>query len=333
MNVLCFGEPLIRLATSAHERLEIARDLEISYAGAETVVAISLALQGESVSYATKLASNRLGTNALMTLARYGVDTSRVIRSNDRMGLFYTERGRSIRSTIVTYDRSGTAMANASHEDFDWDRMLNGVEVFFFSGVIPAISDEMTTACLEGLRACRGRGIRTVCDLNYRNTLWSRDKAQRAWGKLIPLLDVLIASEDDIISIDDAQVSGDDVFDYCLNWSRGLMLDYPLESVCFLARSMDRYDAASFRGGLVNREGTFNSKTEVVSVSDISSCGSIFSAGIVHGENSRWDPQFMIDYATMASAFKATVAGDLSFASETEIASLLAESVRPYFRQ
>jgi len=41
----------------------------------------------------------------------------------------------------------------------------------------------------------------------------------------------------------------------------------------------------------------------------------------------------MIDYATMASAFKATVAGDLSFASETEIASLLAESVRPYFRQ
>ena len=70
MNVLCFGEPLIRLATSAHERLEIARDLEISYAGAETVVAISLALQGESVSYATKLASNRLGTNALMTDSR-----------------------------------------------------------------------------------------------------------------------------------------------------------------------------------------------------------------------------------------------------------------------
>jgi len=207
MNVLCFGEPLIRLATSAHERLEIARDLEISYAGAETVVAISLALQGESVSYATKLASNRLGTNALMTLARYGVDTSRVIRSNDRMGLFYTERGRSIRSTIVTYDRSGTAMANASHEDFDWDRMLNGVEVFFFSGVIPAISDEMTTACLEGLRACRGRGIRTVCDLNYRNTCGHATRPSAPGASSFPCLTCLSPRRDDIISIDDAQVS------------------------------------------------------------------------------------------------------------------------------
>ena len=35
----------------------------------------------------------------------------------------------------------------------------------------------------------------------------------------------------------------------------------------------------------------------------------------------------------MTSAFKATVSGDFSFASETEIASLLAAGVKPSIRQ
>lgn len=96
MNILCFGEPLIRFATVAHERLDEARTMEISYSGAESVVAVTLAQFGEQVSFASKLSSNRLGTNAIMNLARYGVDTSRITRSNHRMGLYYTERGRSI---------------------------------------------------------------------------------------------------------------------------------------------------------------------------------------------------------------------------------------------
>ena len=189
MNILCFGEPLIRFATVAHERLDEARTMEISYSGAESVVAVTLAQFGEQVSFASKLSSNRLGTNAIMNLARYGVDTSRITRSNHRMGLYYTERGRSIRPTVVTYDRSDTAMANATREDFDWDRMLNGVEVFFFSGVVPAISDEMYRASLDGLKACKGRGIKVVMDLNYRETMWTRDDALKKVHKLLRYVD------------------------------------------------------------------------------------------------------------------------------------------------
>ena len=93
MNILCFGEPLIRFATVAHERLDEARTMEISYSGAESVVAITLAQFGEQVSFASKLSNNRLGTNAIMNLARYGVDTSRITRSNHRMGLHQAHRG------------------------------------------------------------------------------------------------------------------------------------------------------------------------------------------------------------------------------------------------
>lgn len=334
MSILCFGEPLMRLATQNHERLDSALSLNVSYCGAETVAAVTLAQQGESVAFASKVASNRLGANALMTLTRYGVDTSRVIRSNDRMGLYFSERGLSIRPSVVTYDRSGTAMANARHTDFDWDHLLNGIEALFFSGVAPAISEELYLACKEGLAACKGRGIRTVMDLNYRETMWgSHDTAQRKVSSLLSNVDLLIASEDDIIGYEGAQVETEDVFDYCLSWAKGMLADFPLRSVCTVVRNVDRYDFAAIRGALVTREETWLSSTQQVSVADISSCGSVFSAAVVHGEHCGWDPQFIVDYATMSSAYKATIYGDYSSATESDIAALLAAGFKPSIRQ
>lgn len=333
MNILCFGEPLIRLATTGYERLEDAHNLEVTYGGGETVVAASLASQGENVAFASKVSANRLGTNSLMMLARCGVDTSRVLRSNERMGLYYSERGRSIRPSIVTYDRSGTAMAMASHTDFDWDRMLNGVDLFFFSGITPAISEEMYMACKEGLYACRGRGIHVVCDLNYRSTMLEPSVALERMHQLLLNIDELIASEDDILSITSASISRGETFDYCHTKLKGLFLDYPLREACFVVRQSDRYDFGSFRGALLTRDGEYLSKTQRAAITDLSSSGSIFAASMVHAQCCKWDPQFCIDYATMASAYKATVAGDLCFATETELASLLADTAQPSIRQ
>lgn len=334
MSILCFGEPLMRLATLNNERLDTALTLNVSYCGAETVAAVTLAQQGDSVAFATKLSSNRLGDNALRTLTRYGVDVSRVIRADERMGLYFSEHGLSIRPSVVTYDRSDTAMAKASHEDFDWDHLLNGVEVFFFSGVAPAISDEMHLACLEGLRACKGRGIRTVMDLNYRKTMWnSRAVAQRKIGMLLPYVDELMASEDDILSFEGASVEKYELFNYCLSWARGMITDYSLERICVVVRDIDRYDVATIRGALVERDKTHLSQAQHVAVADISSCGSVFAAAVVHGERCGWDADFIVDYATMSSAFKATIYGDYSSATESEIASLLASGVKPSIRQ
>ena len=146
-------------------------------------------------------------------------------------------------------------------------------------------------------------------------------------------MDVLVASEDDIITIEKAKVGEREVFDFCLGWARGLMMDYPLSKVCFVVRQIDRYDVARIRGGMVTREDTYLSLPQHVSLADISSCGSVFAAALIHGFSSKWEPQFVINFATMTSAFKATVSGDLSFASETEIASLLAAGVKPSIRQ
>ena len=141
-KILCFGEMLLRLSPVGHERLEQTGSLQLYFDGGEAMVAASLAQQGDNVAYMTDITSNRIGKRAIMSLAGMGVDTSRVRSTPGRMGLFYFECGRSMRNSTVTYDRSGTPMALATRDDFDWDHLLNGVEAFYFTGVLPAISEQ-----------------------------------------------------------------------------------------------------------------------------------------------------------------------------------------------
>lgn len=334
MKILCFGEPLIRFATTGYERLEDAHQMEITYGGNEAVTAASLASQGEDVVFASKISENRLGTNALMMLARCGVDTSRVIRSAERMGLYYSEKGKSIRPSIVTYDRSGTAMALAKHSDFNWDSMLNGVSLFYFSGITAAISNEMFAACKEGLAACQGRGIYVVCDLNYRNSMWEPEYARTKMKELFPYINELIASEDDLTSINQASVSHKKIFNYCLEKFQELMSEYSFHRSCFIVRQNNKFDFGTFQGALLTSEGNiFVSKVHHATVTDLSSTGTIFAASAIHAERQKWNPQFCIDYATISSAYKATVDGDVCFATEGELVNLLSNKTHINFQQ
>lgn len=331
MRILCFGESLVRFATDAHERLEDAHMMEISYSGAEATVAASLSMQGDEVFYVSKTSDNRIGENVLMSLAAYGINTSNVLRGPGRVGLYYVERGKSIRPTIVTYDRTGTALALSSHNEFDWDHILNGIELVFLSGIIPAISDEMCIACEECLKACKGRGIKVAFDINYRASMWSAEKAKNTLNRLLPLVDILTASEDDILLLEEKPlINRDSVFNVCQNVMFNLQRKFNIANVAFIVRESDRYDIASFRSAIITEDMTYFSKEESVSISDLSCCGSMFSAGIVHAIASKWDAQYTIDYATIASAYKATIRGDYSLATEPDLRSLLdSSSFRP----
>ena len=200
-KILCFGELLLRLSPTAHERIEQSANLQVYYEGAEAMVAIDLAHQGENVAYASCISDNRIADRGLMNLLSAGVDVTRVTRHPGRMGIIYFERGAGERRSAVIYDREHTPMTYLSCKDFDWDRMLNGIDSFYFSGIVPAISEELRRACEDALIACKGRGVKTYCDLNYRPRMWNRAVAHDTWERLLPYVDVLIASDEDIWSI------------------------------------------------------------------------------------------------------------------------------------
>ena len=160
--VLTFGEIMLRLSPPDNLRIEQATSFDARYGGAEANTALSLAYQGDNAAYVSVVPANRIGDCALRGLRGYGVDTSRVVRSGDRLGTYYFELGASQRSNGCVYDRKPSAINMASHDELDWDSILGGVGVFYFSGVTPAISDEMALACKQALAAARERGIK--CD-------------------------------------------------------------------------------------------------------------------------------------------------------------------------
>ena len=324
-KILCFGELLLRLSPTGHERIEQTANLQVYYEGAEAMVAIDLAHQGESVAYASCVSDNRIGDRGLMNLLSAGVDVTRVTRLPGRMGVIYFERGAGERRSAVIYDREHTPMSHLTRRDFDWDRLLNGIDSFYFSGIVPAINEELRGAVEDALIACRGRGVKTYCDLNYRPRMWNRAIAHDTWERLLPYVDVCIASDEDIWSIfprpginpDRTTTFGH--IDYYNDIAFELAETFGCEAVAIEIRSLASSGLGRWRGLLVRGgEATLSVAREVMN-DEHSGCGDAFAAGIIHGVRGGWESSTIINYALTSSALKSTIPGSINHLSSDEI--------------
>jgi Sugar kinases, ribokinase family len=106
MKVVTFGELMIRLQPFNYERFVQANNLEFTFGGGEANVAVSLANYGMDAVYVTKLPAHAIGQAAMNSLRRYGVDTSKIVRGGDRVGIYFNEKGASQRGSVCIYDRA-----------------------------------------------------------------------------------------------------------------------------------------------------------------------------------------------------------------------------------
>src|SRR5215207_956350 len=197
-RVVTFGEIMLRLKAPGFERLFQSPMLEATFGGAEANVAVSLAQLGVPVSFATAVPANAVGDACLGELRRFGIDTSRVRRQGERLGVYLLEAGANQRASKVVYDRSGSAISTAKPSDFDWDAVLDGAAWFHVTGVTPAISETAAQLATEGARRAREKGITVSCDYNYRKNLWKYGKsAPEVMREVVRHVHVGIANEED----------------------------------------------------------------------------------------------------------------------------------------
>lgn len=327
-RVLSFGEIMLRLSPPGNLRIEQAASFDAHYGGAEANVAFSLALQGDASAYLTVVPPNRIGDCALRSLSAFGVDTSRALRQGDRLGSYFFEVGASERPNSVVYDRKYSAMSMAARDSFDWDAILDGVSVFYFSGITPAISDEMALVCKDALAACRDRGITTVCDLNYRAKMWSVNRAREVMGGLLPLVDVCIANDEDSPStLGIGHASGslehgiDEMEAYALN-ARDICGRYGCSMVASVIRDIRSVEDSDWMAMVHARGETSFSRVHRVHVLEGVAAGDAFAAGLIHGLLHGFTLQQLAEYAIAASVLKLTIRGDSNFVSRDEIASV-----------
>ncbi|MDE6319399.1 MAG: sugar kinase, partial [Lachnospiraceae bacterium] len=195
-KVVTFGEIMLRLAPEGYYRFVQAETFGATYGGGEANVAVSLANYGFDAYYVTKLPAHEIGQAAVNSLRRFGVHTDYIARGGSRVGIYFLEKGASQRPSKVIYDRAGSAIAEAVPEDFDWKEIFDGAEWFHFTGITPALNDEVAAICLQACKAAKEAGVKISCDLNYRKKLWTKEKAGQVMDELCKYVDVCIANEE-----------------------------------------------------------------------------------------------------------------------------------------
>lgn len=331
-RVVTFGEVMIRLKAPGFERLFQSPVLEATFGGAEANVAVSLANYGLPVSFVTAIPANAVGDAALRELRGFGVDTRHVLRAGERLGVYFLEAGANQRSSMVTYDRAGSAIASARPGDFDWDDVFDGAAWFHVSGVTPAISPTTAELALEAVKMARARGVTVSCDYNFRKNLWKYGRtAPEVMREIVRHVDVGIANEEDCQKALGIQVGGVDVHSGELETARYSVLakrvleEFPnLKKQVITLRESRSADRNGWSAVLHDRERFLTSKHyEITDIVDRVGAGDSFAAGLVYGLLAYQDDQRALEFATAASCLKHSVPGDYNRVSAKEVEALI----------
>ena len=108
-KIITFGELMLRLQPYNYERFVQCDHVEFTFGGGEANVSVSLANYGMDVAYVTKLPAHAIGQAAVNSLRRFGVDTTKIVRGGDRVGIYFNEKGASQRGSVCIYDRAHSA--------------------------------------------------------------------------------------------------------------------------------------------------------------------------------------------------------------------------------
>lgn len=327
-KAVTFGELMLRLQPENYLRFVQSDKYEALFGGAEANVSVSLANYGVDVAFVTKLPAHEIGQAAVNSLRKFGVDTSKIVRGGDRVGIYYCEKGASQRPSKVIYDRAYSAIAMAKKEDFDWNNIFDGVEWFHFTGITPALSDEMAEICIEACKEAKARNILISCDLNFRKKLWSKEKAGRVMSEVCKYVDYCIANEEDAKDVFGIEADNSDIYGGKLDRNgyvsvaKKLTDKFNFKGVAITLRESKSANDNDWSGMLyTNGEACF-SKKYAMHIVDRVGGGDSFGGGLIYALMSGYEPQQAIEFAVAASCLKHTIEGDYNMMSVAEVQNL-----------
>ena len=327
-RVVTFGEIMLRLAPMGYYRFFQNDEMQATFGGGEANVAVSLANYGIDSRYVTKLPSHAIGDAAVNSLRYFGVDTSCITRGGDRVGIYYLEKGASQRGSVCIYDRAHSSIAEAKKDDFDWDKIFEGVDWFHFTGITPALSKNIVDICVDALEHAKKKNVKVSCDLNYRGKLWTREEAREAMTKLCKYVDVCISNEEDAKDVFGIESENTDITSGKLNKegyksvAQQLMDKFNFEKVAITLRSSISASDNDWAGMLYDGKDCCFSKEYHLRIVDRVGGGDSFGAGLIYALLNNYDTESAINFAVAASALKHSIEGDFNRVTVKEVEKL-----------
>ena len=301
-KIVTLGEIMLRLSPPGYQRFAQASDFEINYGGAEANVAASLAQFGNDAAFVSKVPANAIGDAAVATLQKLGVDCHHIVRGGNRLGIYFLENGASVRPSSVVYDRADSAITKATADEFDFDSIMEGVDLFHVSGITPVLSKTAAELTMTALKKAKEHGVTVSFDLNYRAKLWTEDieGKQKMLSEMMPYVDICFGNARDAAK--------------CLGYSE--------DGVDFINGDYQICVDEEHMTNVLNHYG-FTHLITTLRIVDRVGGGDSFASGCLHGILAQMGAEKSLEFGLAAAAIKHTIPGDLNFISETEVLNLM----------
>ncbi|MGI6284580.1 sugar kinase [Neomoorella humiferrea] len=328
-KVVTFGEIMLRLSTPGYQRIVQADSFDVTYGGGEANVACSLANYGAEAVFVTKVPANPLGQAAVNHLRRYGVDTTHILQGGERLGIYFLETGASQRPSKVVYDRKYASIAGVQPGEFDWAGIFSGASWFHFTGITPALGENVAAVTLEAARTAKEMGLTVSCDLNYRKNLWAPEKARETMTQLMDYVDIAIGNEEDAEKVFGIKAAASDVTKGEINEegyrqvARELLTRFNLQKVAITLReSFSAFDNG-WSALLYDGREFYRSRRYQIHIVDRVGGGDAFAGGLIYALTEGLGPGEALEFAVAASCLKHTIPGDFNHVTKEEVMTLM----------
>lgn len=328
-KVVTLGEIMLRLCTPGFDRFVQADSFDVIYGGGEANVAVSLSNYGFDAYYVTKLPKHEIGQAAVNALRRYGVHTDYIARGGDRVGIYFSETGASMRPSKVIYDRANSAIAEADVSDFDFDEIFKDAKWFHFSGITPAISKKGAEITKAAVKAAKKHGVTVSVDLNYRAKLWTPEEAQEVMRDLMQYVDVCIGNEEDASLCLGFTPKGLDVTKGKLDVKgyevifKEMMEEFGFKYVVSSLRESYSASDNGWSACIYDGKEFYHSKKYDVRIVDRVGGGDSFASGVICGLLDGKSTKDALEFGVAASALKHTIRGDFNMVTRAEVENLV----------
>ena len=351
LTVAGFGEVMLRLCHAGKKRFAqvLPGQLEATYGGGEANVCASLAMLGVKSRYLTALPDNPIAQAFARQLAGIGVDTSKILFSKKgRMGVYYAEHGSNMRGSNVLYDRDYSTISLLGPDDYDFNAMLDGVDVLHLTGITPALSENAFKSTLALAQAAAAKNITVSLDLNYRKKLWNwrpgttkNELANECMEQIAKYAAIIVGNEEDAADVFGIHASNTSVESGKLNIdgyrdvAAKLLAKFPqAKCIGITLRESVSADHNNW-GGMVfdctakqaffaplDANGNY-APYEIRDIVDRFGGGDSFCAGLLYSLCHDYSPTDSIRFAVAASALKHTIPGDYNYSTADEVLALM----------
>lgn len=208
-TVVTFGETMVTTALHGAGPLEVGAGARVSFAGAESTVAIGLARLGHRAMWCGRLGDDAPGRMIAHRLQAEGVDTSAVVVDESAPTGALLRFRRTADRVEVAYQRTGSAGSRLVASDVA--EAVAGADLLHVTGITPALGQGPRQAVVRAVEVAREHGLPVSFDVNYRSRLWTPQEAAEVLGEIARVSTIVFAGPAELSLVTGATTSEDGI--------------------------------------------------------------------------------------------------------------------------